>query len=72
MAMADNDVTLIIVWVFTWLAMTIMTVRLTLRKVRRQSFVYGDYFTMGAMFCAMVRLGMIHVVRFKANPLSSS
>lgn len=58
----DTRNTLIILWVFTWAAMAIMILGLVLRKIRGQKFLLGDYFTMGAMLCAMVRLGLVHVV----------
>lgn len=56
------DQTLVIVWACTWVAFTIMVVRLLLRKLRRQPFGAGDYLTMAAIFCLLARLGLIHVV----------
>jgi hypothetical protein len=58
----DSLQTLIIMWVFTWVAMAIMVLRLALRKVRRQAFDISDYLTMVAMFCLLMRNGAIHVV----------
>lgn len=57
-----KDPTILIVWLFSWLALAIMATRLALRKLRRQAFVLGDYFTMAAVFCALARLGLVHVV----------
>ena len=56
------DPTLIIVWVFTWIAITVMCLRLVLVKVNKKIFSAGDYLTMGAVFCAVARLSLIHVV----------
>ncbi|KAL6870504.1 PTH11-type GPCR protein [Trichoderma novae-zelandiae] len=56
------DSTLIIHWLFSWLALLIMGVRLWGRKHVRQDFNTGDYLTMAACACALIRLGMIHVV----------
>ncbi|OJD29710.1 pth11-type gpcr protein [Diplodia corticola] len=57
-----DDPTLLILWLLTWLAVTIMVSRLLLRKVRGQDYSAGDYLTMAAIFCAFVRLALIHVV----------
>lgn len=57
-----DDPTLAIHWAFSCLAILIMTVRLVWRKVAKQSFNWGDYFTMGAIVCALTRLALIHVV----------
>ncbi|KAL5361126.1 hypothetical protein BJX96DRAFT_81522 [Aspergillus floccosus] len=54
--------TLVILWVFTWLAIALIALRLLLRKVKRAPFVLGDYFSMGAIFCALVRLALVHVI----------
>ncbi len=59
---ADALQTLVIMWVFTWVSMAIMTFRLVMRKVRGQTFELGDHITIAAMFCLMARNGMIHVV----------
>ncbi|KAL7898160.1 hypothetical protein HDV63DRAFT_32185 [Trichoderma sp. SZMC 28014] len=56
------DPTLLIHWLFTWLSLLIMAIRLWGRKYVRQPFNRGDYLTMGAAACALIRLGMIHVV----------
>ena len=57
-----EDPTLTITWVFSCLALLIMGVRLVWRKVAKESFNLGDYLTMGAIVCALARLGFIHVV----------
>ncbi|KAL7918217.1 hypothetical protein ACQKWADRAFT_304811 [Trichoderma austrokoningii] len=56
------DPTLLIHWLFTWLALLVMAIRLWGRKYVRQPFNRGDYLTMAAAACALIRLGMIHVV----------
>ena len=56
------DSTLLIHWLFSCLALIIMAVRLWGRNHVRQAFNTGDYLTMGACACALIRLGMIHVV----------
>jgi uncharacterized protein Usg len=56
------DPTLIIVWVFTWIAVTVMSLRILLVKINKKPFSIGDYLTMGAIFCALTRLSLIHVV----------
>lgn len=54
--------TITIVWVFTWIAVTVMCLRLLLVKVNKRPFSIGDHLTMGAIFCALARLSLIHVV----------
>lgn len=56
------DPTLLIHWLFSCLALLVMGVRLWGRKYVRQEYNLGDYLTMGACACALIRLGMIHVV----------
>jgi hypothetical protein len=56
------DSTLIILWVFTWMAIGLIVLRLLLRKVKGLKFVLGDYFSMGAILCALVRLALVHVI----------
>ncbi|CAI7616250.1 unnamed protein product [Penicillium glandicola] len=56
------DPTLIILWVFTWVAVGLIVLRLLLRKLKGHQFILGDYFAMAAIFCALVRLPLIHVV----------
>lgn len=56
------DPTLLIHWLFSCLALLIMAARLWGRKNARQDFNLGDRLTMAAAACALIRLGMIHVV----------
>jgi hypothetical protein len=56
------DSTLIILWVFTWVTISLISLRLLVRKLKKSRFVLGDYFSMGAIFCALVRLALVHVV----------
>ncbi|KAJ5497821.1 hypothetical protein N7453_006872 [Penicillium expansum] len=56
------DPTLIILWVFTWVAIILIILRLLVRKLKRFQFVLGDYFAMGAILCALVRLALVHVI----------
>lgn len=56
------DPTLIIVWLFSWVAFSVMTARLVMCKLRGRKFITGDFLTMGAMFCVLTRLSLIHVV----------
>ncbi|KAM0322191.1 hypothetical protein ACHAQA_009681 [Verticillium albo-atrum] len=68
-----DDPTLFIHWLFSWLALVIMVARLVWRKVARQPFNGGDYLTMGACFCVMARMGLIHVVlTWKTNNVSAA
>lgn len=56
------DYTLIILWVFTWVTIALIVLRLLVRKLKKFQFVLGDYFAMGAIICALVRLGLVHVI----------
>lgn len=56
------DSTLIILWVFTWVAIGLIVLRLLARKLRGYQFVLGDYFAMGAILCAVIRLALVHVI----------
>ncbi|KAJ5696917.1 hypothetical protein N7536_007329 [Penicillium majusculum] len=56
------DSTLIILWVFTWVTIGLIVLRLLVRKLKGFQFVLGDYFAMGAILCALVRLGLVHVI----------
>jgi hypothetical protein len=58
----DTQVTIVITWVFTWLAEALMTLRLLMRKFRKQRFDISDYLTIAAMAFLIVRLGLVHVV----------
>ncbi|CAG8889593.1 unnamed protein product [Penicillium egyptiacum] len=55
------DSALITHWVLTWVAIGLIVLRLLLRKLRGQ-FILGDYFAMGAMLCAFIRLALVHVI----------
>jgi hypothetical protein len=56
------DSTLIIHWVFTWLAIGLILLRLLMRKLKGLPFVLGDYFSMGAILCVLARLALVHVI----------
>ncbi|KAJ5085098.1 hypothetical protein N7532_009869 [Penicillium argentinense] len=56
------DSTLILLWVFTWVVVGLIILRLLLRKRKCLQLVLGDYFSMGAMLCALVRLALVHVI----------
>ncbi|KAF2765926.1 hypothetical protein EJ03DRAFT_195191 [Teratosphaeria nubilosa] len=56
------DSTLIILWIFSWLAVTVMLARLVWRYQQMRSWNAGDYLTLSALVCVFVRLGMIHIV----------
>jgi hypothetical protein len=56
------DSTIIILWVFTWVVVGLIAFRLVLRKVKGLHFVLGDYFAMGAILCALIRLALVHVI----------
>ncbi|CAG8040586.1 unnamed protein product [Penicillium salamii] len=56
------DSTLILLWVFTWVTIGLIAFRLLLRKIKGLNFVWGDYFSMAAILCALVRLALVHVV----------
>jgi hypothetical protein len=58
---ADNGQTIIVSWVFTWLAIFVMAIRLVMRKLRRQKFELGDYITMAAIFCLIVQNILVHM-----------
>lgn len=56
------DPTLILLWVFTWVTVGLIVLRLLLRKSKGLQFVWGDYYSMGAILCAIVRLALVHVI----------
>ncbi|KAK5787868.1 hypothetical protein VI817_010365 [Penicillium citrinum] len=56
------DSTIILLWVFTWIAISLIVSRLVLRKWKGFHFNLGDYFSMGAILCALVRLALVHVI----------
>ena len=59
---AENLQTIIIVYVFTWLGMLLMTARLILRRYRGQEWDLSDYMTMVCMVCLLARMSFIHVI----------
>jgi hypothetical protein len=58
----DTEVTIVITWVFTWLAEALMALRLIMRKLRKQDLDISDYFTIAAMLFLIIRLSLDHVV----------
>ncbi len=58
----QTQITIVIVWVFSWVAITIMGIRLLWQRLQTRKFFMGDYLTMAAIFCALARVGIIHVV----------
>jgi cobalamin synthase len=54
--------TLILMWVLSMLSITVMALRLVMRKIRGHNFDVGDYVTMGAIFCLVTQISLIHVV----------
>lgn len=59
--------TLILVYVFGFLTIGLMTVRLVMRKVRRQSFNLSDYLTMCAIVFIMSRCSLSSVILLWGN-----
>lgn len=59
---ADTIQTIIILYVFTWLAMGLMVARLVLRRYRGQTWDPSDYITMICMACLLARMSFVHVV----------
>ncbi|KAF4634785.1 hypothetical protein G7Y89_g3313 [Cudoniella acicularis] len=58
----DTVQTLVLLWVFTFLAMSLMGLRLLMRKIRGQKLDLADKLTAVCMICLMSRLAFIHVV----------
>jgi hypothetical protein len=58
---SDTVQTLVIMWVFTWLAMALMALRLAMRKFGGQKFEASDKITMLCMFFLVGRCAIIHV-----------
>lgn len=54
--------TLVLLWVFTWLGMAIMGLRLLMRKVRGRTLNLSDKITIVCMLCLLARLAFIHIV----------
>ncbi|EPE33953.1 hypothetical protein GLAREA_06966 [Glarea lozoyensis ATCC 20868] len=59
---ADTVQTLAFLWVFTWLAMFLMALRIVMRRYRGQKLDISDRITMVCMICLLARLSFIHVV----------
>ncbi|KAK2596636.1 hypothetical protein QQS21_006312 [Conoideocrella luteorostrata] len=59
---SQQATTLAIHWVFSCLAIIVMLVRLIGRKITREIYNQGDYFTIAAIVCALARVALIHVV----------
>ncbi|KAF5858356.1 hypothetical protein ETB97_004477 [Aspergillus alliaceus] len=57
-----DDATLISLWVFTWCTVGLISMRLVMRKIRGKSFVLGDYLSIAAILCALIRLALVHVM----------
>ncbi|KAK2049400.1 hypothetical protein LZ31DRAFT_457227 [Colletotrichum somersetense] len=57
-----DDPTLLIHWLFSCLALSIMIVRVVWKKIAKQEFNIGDWLTLAAIVCVMTRLGLVHVV----------
>ncbi|KIN08869.1 hypothetical protein OIDMADRAFT_108191 [Oidiodendron maius Zn] len=63
----DTVRTMIIMWVFTWIAMAIMALRLIMRKIRGQKFDTSDKLTLLCIFFLVARCAIIHVVLLWGN-----
>lgn len=63
----DTKETLILVYVFGFLTIGLMVLRLVMRKVRRQSFNLSDYLTMCAIFFMLSRPAMSTVILLWGN-----
>ncbi|KAH8689480.1 hypothetical protein BGW36DRAFT_308633 [Talaromyces proteolyticus] len=57
-----NTTTLIIHWIFSIIAIGLIVLRLFAKRYINYKFTLGDYLAIGAMFCVLVRLPIIHVV----------
>ena len=57
-----DDPTLMLHWLFSWLALIIMGVRLGWKRAAKKSYNAGDYLTVAAIVCVLGRLGFIHIV----------
>ncbi|PNH39306.1 hypothetical protein VD0002_g5457 [Verticillium dahliae] len=69
----DHPTLIIIHWLFSWIALAIMVVRLIWRKVAKQAFNLGDYLTMAACFFVVARMGIIHMVlTWKTNNMPAA
>lgn len=63
----DTKRTIILVYVFGFLTVCLMTLRLVMRKVRSQSFNLSDYLTMCAIVFTLGRSAMTTVVLLWGN-----
>ncbi|KAG7146494.1 hypothetical protein HYQ46_004710 [Verticillium longisporum] len=69
----DHPTLIIIHWLFSWIALAIMVVRLIWRKVAKQAFNLGDYLTMAACVFVVARMGIIHMVlTWKTNNMPAA
>ncbi|KAE8330956.1 hypothetical protein BDV39DRAFT_190203 [Aspergillus sergii] len=57
-----DDATLVSLWVLTWCAVGLISIRLVMRKIRGKAFVLGDYLSLCAILCALIRLALVHVI----------
>lgn len=65
--MDNNTITFIFIAVWAFLSLAIMTLRLLLRKFRRQRFDLSDYLTMVAMVSALARSAICPVALVYGN-----
>ncbi|CRK45052.1 hypothetical protein BN1723_006422 [Verticillium longisporum] len=73
LAAMDHPTLIIIHWLFSWIALAIMVVRLIWRKVAKQAFNLGDYLTMAACVFVVARMGIIHMVlTWKTNNMPAA
>lgn len=63
----DTKQTIIIVFVFGFLTVALMVIRLVMRRVRGQSFILSDYLTMCAIFFMLSRPAMSTVMLLWGN-----
>ncbi|KAJ1714383.1 hypothetical protein F9C07_2231600 [Aspergillus flavus] len=57
-----DDATLVSLWVLIWCAVGLISIRLVMRKIRGKAFVLGDYLSLCAILCALIRLALVHVI----------
>ncbi|KAE8335785.1 hypothetical protein BDV24DRAFT_155705 [Aspergillus arachidicola] len=57
-----DNATLVSLWVLTWCAVGLISIRLVMRKIRGKAFVLGDYLSLCAILCALIRLALVHVI----------
>ncbi|KAE8147586.1 hypothetical protein BDV25DRAFT_30307 [Aspergillus avenaceus] len=56
------NATIVALWVLTWCTVGLISLRLILRKVRGKALVLGDYLSLCAILCALIRLALVHVI----------